>query len=526
MTRWASGLMLVLCGLAAHAQPAAIPARIEQARPMATDRPVLSVPGRWTVRNDSDRPVVDVRHRTEGTADFGPNRLTGPLAPGQTAGLTHPSGQCQQQLEVRFADSSAPKRIAQNVCQQPVVRIPSDPPTPATLDERVKQVVALTLRVDAATITADTPFDSDLGADRLNSDMLAMALEAEFGVEIPDDVARTMRTVGDAVAVVRAAPRARPPAAARPRPPTINGSIAAIRPPAMPDPPSDAAALPPPRPPITLVPTPAPQPAPAVRPTRPEAAIPRDRPPTGSIAPASPAPAPPAKVPQPEAAPAPPTGLVYCPALEEEVPAIVCQRAMAVEQGVAGVKAKPEMVLGEMQTVSLAVSRSGNRQAVVDELGGPDAVFREFKLATGRYMEARLTADGGLEITPADWVRRDLGAGDLEDWTWQVKAVAEGRHQITLRTRVMKQQEDGRFIARPGRESEPQYVDVTITRGQEIEQQIGIVTRWMNALTAPTASLTNLLTLLTTLLVAAGGLWAAIRGFGRGRRKDGVPPEG
>lgn len=221
---------------------------------------------------------------------------------------------------------------------------------------------------------------------------------------------------------------------------------------------------------------------------------------------------------------------VYCDALEEEVPAIVCQRATAVNRGVAGVKARPNMVLGQVQVVRLVVSRGGDRQAVTDELGGRDAMFREFRLATGRYMEARLTADGGLEITPEDWVRRDLGAGDLDDWAWQVKAVAEGRHQVTLRTRVMKQVEDGRFIPRRGRESEPQYVDVTITPGQDFEQRIGIFTRWLDAISAPAESLTNLLTLLTTLLAAAGGLWAAIRAFGRkpagGGKHDGDKRDG
>lgn len=210
--------------------------------------------------------------------------------------------------------------------------------------------------------------------------------------------------------------------------------------------------------------------------------------------------------------------LVYCDALEEMVPAIVCQRATAVNQGVAGVKAKPKMVLGEVQTVRLVVSRRGDQEAVEDELGGRDAVFREFRLATGRYMEARLTADSGLEITPSEWVRKDLGAGDLEDWEWQVKAMAAGRHMVTLRTRVMKQEADGRFIPRPGRESEPQYVDVEITRGQEIEQRIGLFARWLQALSAPLESMNNLLTLLTSLVAAAGGLWLALRNFGKGKK--------
>jgi hypothetical protein len=189
-----------------------------------------------------------------------------------------------------------------------------------------------------------------------------------------------------------------------------------------------------------------------------------------------------------------------------------------VEAGVAGVKADPNMILGATQVVRLVISRSGDAGAMVQELGGPDAVYRQFGLATGRFMQARLTADSGLDVTPTEWVRRDLGAGDLEDWEWNVTATAQGRHRIILRTRVMQRLEDGSFIARPGRESEPQYVEVKITRGQDIEQRIGLVTRWMNALAAPTESLTNLLTLLGSLVAAGGALWLAVRKIGWTRR--------
>lgn len=256
-----------------------------------------------------------------------------------------------------------------------------------------------------------------------------------------------------------------------------------------------------------------------------EAAIPI----TTAMRPPPPAPAPvPAPAPMPQPAPQPVTepatrpaaARVYCPLLEEDVPPIVCERATAVDRGVAGIRARPDMLLDEVQVVRLVVSRAGNAPAVADELGGEGAVLRQFGLATGRHMEAQLTADGGLRITPAGWVRRDLGAGDLEDWEWQVKAVAQGRHQVLLRTRVMKEQEDGSFIPRPGRESEPQYVEVRITRAQAIDEQLGLFTRWTKALAAPAESLTNLLTLLGTLVAAAGALWAAIRAFGRKPKDD------
>ena len=64
---------------------------------------------------------------------------------------------------------------------------------------RVKKVIAEKLGVDEATIKNDASFVEDLGADSLDTVELVMALEEEFGIEIPDEDAEKMATVGDAV---------------------------------------------------------------------------------------------------------------------------------------------------------------------------------------------------------------------------------------------------------------------------------------------------------------------------------------
>jgi acyl carrier protein len=53
--------------------------------------------------------------------------------------------------------------------------------------------------VDAEKVTPEASFIDDLGADSLDNVELVMAFEEEFGVEIPDDAAETIQTVGDAV---------------------------------------------------------------------------------------------------------------------------------------------------------------------------------------------------------------------------------------------------------------------------------------------------------------------------------------
>ncbi len=65
--------------------------------------------------------------------------------------------------------------------------------------ERVKKIVVEHLDVDAEKVTEKASFIDDLGADSLDTVELVMAFEEEFGVEIPDDAAETIMTVGDAI---------------------------------------------------------------------------------------------------------------------------------------------------------------------------------------------------------------------------------------------------------------------------------------------------------------------------------------
>ncbi len=65
--------------------------------------------------------------------------------------------------------------------------------------ERVKKIVVEHLGVDSDKVKEDASFIDDLGADSLDNVELVMAFEEEFGIEIPDDAAETIQTVGDAI---------------------------------------------------------------------------------------------------------------------------------------------------------------------------------------------------------------------------------------------------------------------------------------------------------------------------------------
>ena len=69
--------------------------------------------------------------------------------------------------------------------------------------ERVKKIVVEHLGVDEDKVTEDASFIDDLGADSLDTVELVMAFEEEFNVEIPDDAAEKIQTVGDAVNFIK-----------------------------------------------------------------------------------------------------------------------------------------------------------------------------------------------------------------------------------------------------------------------------------------------------------------------------------
>ena len=67
------------------------------------------------------------------------------------------------------------------------------------IGERVKKIVVEHLGVEPEKVTDQASFIDDLGADSLDTVELVMAFEEEFGIEIPDDAAESIVTVGDAV---------------------------------------------------------------------------------------------------------------------------------------------------------------------------------------------------------------------------------------------------------------------------------------------------------------------------------------
>lgn len=69
----------------------------------------------------------------------------------------------------------------------------------ASIEKRIKEIVAEQLGVDEAQVTNESSFMDDLGADSLDTVELVMALEEEFDIEISDENAEKIQTVQDAI---------------------------------------------------------------------------------------------------------------------------------------------------------------------------------------------------------------------------------------------------------------------------------------------------------------------------------------
>jgi acyl carrier protein len=70
---------------------------------------------------------------------------------------------------------------------------------------KVKAIIVDKLGVDEAEVTPEASFTNDLGADSLDTVELIMEFEKEFDIQIPDDQAETISTVGDAISFIEKA---------------------------------------------------------------------------------------------------------------------------------------------------------------------------------------------------------------------------------------------------------------------------------------------------------------------------------
>lgn len=74
----------------------------------------------------------------------------------------------------------------------------------ADIETKVKEIIVNKLGVDEGQITPEASFTNDLGADSLDTVELVMEFEKAFNLQIPDEDAEKISTVGDAVKYIKA----------------------------------------------------------------------------------------------------------------------------------------------------------------------------------------------------------------------------------------------------------------------------------------------------------------------------------
>ena len=70
--------------------------------------------------------------------------------------------------------------------------------------EKIKAIIAEVLNIDADSISADTTFVDDLGADSLDIFQIIMGIEEEYDIELENEAVEQIQTVGDAIEALRA----------------------------------------------------------------------------------------------------------------------------------------------------------------------------------------------------------------------------------------------------------------------------------------------------------------------------------
>jgi acyl carrier protein len=73
----------------------------------------------------------------------------------------------------------------------------------ADIEQKVKDIIINELGVEPEKVTPEASFVEDLGADSLDTVELVMAFEEEFGMEIPDEEAEKLQTVGNAIEYIK-----------------------------------------------------------------------------------------------------------------------------------------------------------------------------------------------------------------------------------------------------------------------------------------------------------------------------------
>lgn len=216
----------------------------------------------------------------------------------------------------------------------------------------------------------------------------------------------------------------------------------------------------------------------------------------------------------------------YCEAVDHDTSATECRRYTReranLQAGLGVFEAPKQMVLGESRDLILSVGKKANAGEVHTTIGQDRSKHVEIVTQVGHFMTATLTG-GGFDITPSGPQPKTLAADRSEVWQWRIKAKEEGPQRLVLTISVDATNADG-TRSRFDLETRPFDIAVNVTDSERRTRRAQELKKKMDDGTTVLGGLEKLLIALAAVVIALGGVWIAIRTFGK--KKDAEKPKG
>jgi hypothetical protein len=211
----------------------------------------------------------------------------------------------------------------------------------------------------------------------------------------------------------------------------------------------------------------------------------------------------------------------YCPAVDYATSAAQCRRfteeKATLEAGLGVFNAPSEMVVGESRDLVLGVGRKADAAEVHESVGGNAAQHVEVRTPVGHFMTATLSG-GGFDITPEGPQPKTLAADRSEVWQWRITAKEAGLQKLLLTISVDATAPDG-SRSRYDLARKPIDINVKVTDAQRRDARAKALEDKLRRGTGVMGALEKWLIALAAVLVALGGVWIAVRTFGKGKDK-------
>lgn len=215
----------------------------------------------------------------------------------------------------------------------------------------------------------------------------------------------------------------------------------------------------------------------------------------------------------------------YCPAVDYVTSAAQCRRftqeKATLDAGLGVFNPPKEMVVGESRDLVLSVGRKGDAAEIHESVGGNESQHVEVRTPVGHFMTATLSG-GGFDITPQGPQQKTLAADRSESWQWRIKAKEPGPQKLLLTISVDATAADG-TRSRYDLARKPIDINVAVTDAQRRDDRAKALEDKLRRGTGVMGALEKWLLALGAVIIALGGVWIAVRTFGKGKDKGDKP---